>query len=332
MKRRVVVLAIVAVIAIAAGLWKFLARERVAAGELELYGNVDVRQVDLAFRVGGRVARMRVEEGDRVAAGAALADLDATPFEHELELARAGLDARRAQLAKLEAGNRAGEIAQAQAAVREREAALDNARRHFDRQQELLAKGVVPQHVFDQARAARIEAESQLAAARAALELAHEGFRAEDVSSASAELRAAQAQVALAETRLADAHMSAPAAGIVLTRAVEPGAIVAAGAPVYSLSLESPVWVRAYVAEPQLGHVRPGMRAVVLTDSGGRYAGQVGFVSPDAEFTPKSVQTTDLRTALVYRLRVVVEAPDGGLRRGMPVTVRLLPDGDSGRP
>jgi HlyD family secretion protein len=118
----------------------------------------------------------------------------------------------------------------------------------------------------------------------------------------------------------------------VLTRAVEPGAIVAAGNPVYTLSLESPVWVRTYIDEPDLGNVHPGMKAVVVTDSGGRYEGHVGFISPEAEFTPKSVQTTDLRTALVYRLRVVVDAPDTGLRRGMPVTVRIRLDGTSKSP
>ncbi len=130
-----------------------------------------------------------------------------------------------------------------------------------------------------------------------------------------------------AETALADTAIAAPADGTILTRIREPGAIVGAGASVYTLALDRPVWVRAYVAEPDLGRVHPGQRALVYTDSrpDAPYPGQIGFVSPTAEFTPKSVQTTELRTDLVYRLRVVVGEPDDGLRQGMPVTVRIPP-------
>jgi HlyD family secretion protein len=145
----------------------------------------------------------------------------------------------------------------------------------------------------------------------------------EDVVAAAAELRAAQVKAAQARTRLKDTELRAPAAGIIVTRAVEPGAIVAAGSTIVSLSLESPVWVRAYVPEPQLGQIREGMRVTVLSDGGARLPGQVGFISPDAEFTPKSVQTPELRTDLVYRLRIVVEDPRRVLRRGMPVSVAL---------
>jgi len=333
MKRRLLIPAGVLVLAAAAAVaWKLGLDDGGESGLLEIYGNVDIRQVDLAFRVSGRVQGMNAEEGDRVAAGATLATLDSAPLQHELDLARAELDAQRANLDKLESGSRVEEITQARARVRELEAALDNARRHYERQAKLLKQGVVPQRVYDQALAAKTEVEARLAAARAARDLAVEGFRAEDVLSASAQLRAAQARVALAETRVADATLTTPATGVVLTRAVEPGAIVAAGSPVYTLSLESPVWVRTYVDEPDLGRVHAGMKALVLTDSGGRYEGRVGFISPEAEFTPKSVQTTDLRTALVYRLRVVVDAPDSGLRRGMPVTVRIRLDGKSHSP
>ena len=118
---------------------------------------------------------------------------------------------------------------------------------------------------------------------------------------------------------------------MILTRIQEPGAIVAEGAPVYTLSLTAPVWVRTYVAEPDLGRIHPGMPAAVTTDSAPDkvYAGQIGFISPVAEFTPKTVETTSLRTDLVYRLRVIVDNPDNGLRQGMPVTVTLR-TGDDG--
>jgi len=103
--------------------------------------------------------------------------------------------------------------------------------------------------------------------------------------------------------------------------ASEPGAIVAAGETVYAITITSPVWVRSYVAEPDLGRIQPGMVVEVRTDSGKTYSGQIGFISPVAEFTPKSVETRELRTSLVYRLRVVVNGDTNGLLQGMPVTV-----------
>jgi HlyD family secretion protein len=124
--------------------------------------------------------------------------------------------------------------------------------------------------------------------------------------------------------QLADTVLTAPSAGIILTRAVEPGTMLSAGSTVLTLSLTDPVWVRAYVDEPDLGKVAPGTKVSVYTDARKEpYPGTVGFVSPTSEFTPKNVETTDLRTALVYRLRIVIDRPDSQLRQGMPVTVRI---------
>ena len=129
-----------------------------------------------------------------------------------------------------------------------------------------------------------------------------------------------------ARTSLADAELRAPSDGIVLSRVREPGAIVSPSDIVYVLSLTGRVWVRAYVAEPDLGRIHPGMIVEVTTDTAPDkpYKGRIGFISPVAEFTPKSVETPDLRTDLVYRLRVIIDQPDTGLRQGMPVTIRLL--------
>jgi len=132
---------------------------------------------------------------------------------------------------------------------------------------------------------------------------------------------------AAAKIQLADTELHAPSNGVILTRAQEVGAIVQAGATVLTLSLQTPVWVRAYVDEPHLGDVHPGAKVEVFTDSkpDQPYHGQVGYISPRSEFTPKSVETEELRTSLVYRLRVVVSDPDASLRQGMPVTVKLAP-------
>jgi len=294
-------------------------------GPLELYGNVDIRQVELGFRVPGRLLALFFEEGDRVAGGDLLARLDERTYLDDLRLAEAELARARAELAKLEAGTRPAEIAQAQALVAEREAAVDNSRREYERQAQLVERNVVSRGAFDQANAAHDEARARLTSAQRALDLALEGFRKEDIEAARAMVDAARARLAVARTAVADTELAAPAAGVVLARVREPGAIVAAGEPVLTLSLERPVWVRAYVGEPDLGLVHPGQAARVVTDSrpDAPYSGTIGFISPVAEFTPKSVETPELRTDLVYRLRVVVEDADEGLRRGMPVTVRI---------
>lgn len=326
--RTLVVVGIVAAVAAAAAAaaWAFLLGRGDDGGRLVLLGNVDVRQVDLGFKVGGRIAAMAAEEGDAAAAGQVLAALDAGYMEDEARLARARLAAQEAAVERLENGTRPEEVDQARALVAERRAALDLARATLDRQQELAERGVAAHQLHDAAEAAGGQAEAQLRAAEQALRLAEIGPRREDVAAARAQREAERAALAQAERRLADTVLAAPGAGTVLTRVREVGAVVAAGETVYTLSLAAPVWVRTYVDEPDLNRVQPGMAAEVTIDSvpGKVYRGQVGFVSPVAEFTPKTVETRELRTSLVYRLRVVVAEPDAMLRQGMPVTVALL--------
>jgi HlyD family secretion protein len=316
-------------VVVAAGFLTYRLLHRPAAGNgaLTLYGNVDIRSVDLGFRVGGRIAAVGVEEGDKIARGEVLARLDAAPYRDELDLAEARQAQAAAQLAKLEAGHRPQEIAQAAALVAQRNAALANLETDYRRKKNLLAMEAVSRQAYDDTTARLKEARAELTTAAEGLKLMREGFRVEDIAAARADLHAAAANVETAKTRLADTAIKAPAAGVILTRVSEPGAIVAAGQTVLTLSLENPVWVRAYVDEPQLGLLAPGMAARVVTDTapGHPYRGHVGFISPEAEFTPKTVQTTELRTRLVYQIRIVVDDPDHGLRQGMPVTVHLLP-------
>lgn len=294
-------------------------------GPLTLYGNVDIRQVALGFRANGRISTMIFEEGDAVAEGQLLASLDKGPLEDSLALFKAQVGVAEAVVAKLEAGTRPGEIAQARAVVEESTTVLANTQQLLDRQLELVKSGAVSKQAADDSQAQHDEAEARLNSAREALALAEEGPRAEDIAIARAELEAACAKAAQAKRQLADAELMSPADGIILTRVQEPGAIVATGASVYTLSLKAPVWVRSYISEPDLGRIRPGLEVEVVTDSrpDQPYKGQVGFISPVAEFTPKSVETEELRTDLVYRLRVIIKEHDDALRQGMPVTVRL---------
>jgi HlyD family secretion protein len=290
-----------------------------------LYGNVDIRQVELGFRVPGRIAKLNFEEGESVDAGTPLAQLDARTYEQDVQSAEAQAAQQAATLERLERGPRPAEIAQARAALSERRADAENAGRAFARAQQLMPQGAITRASFDDAQAAKSRAEARVAEAREALRLLEQGTRAEDIAAARANLDAARARLASSRTALADTQLLAPSDGIVLSRVREPGAIVSPNDIVYVLSLVRPVWVRAYIAEPQLGRINPGMEVSVASDTapGRTHRGRVGFVSPVAEFTPKSVETPDLRTDLVYRLRIIVDDVDPSLRQGMPVTVRV---------
>jgi len=289
-----------------------------------LYGNVDIRTVQLAFRTTGRLASMVLEEGDAVQPGSVLATLDPELAEEALAVADANVAQATAQLASLRAGARPQEIAQAQAHVREAQVAFDNASSDAARQESLMRSQSTSQTALDTARAARDRAAAQLASAEEALALSEAGARAEDILAAAAALTAAQARLAQAATALDDTTLVSPSSGIILTRAREPGSMLQAGQTVYAMSVNDRVYVRAYIDEPRLGFVAPGTNVTIRTDSTAReYTGQIGFVSPQAEFTPKTVQTPELRTDLVYRLRIVVTDADDGLRQGMPVTIEL---------
>lgn len=292
---------------------------------LVLSGNVDIREVALSFRVPGRVAEVSVEEGDRVEAGAVIARVDPEPLQAALNQAEGALAAAQAGLALLQAGSRAEDLARLKAQTEGARAAVTNAQTTFERQQVLLTSRTSPPQALDNARAALDQAKAEQEAAQQAYLAAQNGARPEEISQAQAQVESATAQQKAAEIQLRDATLHAPHAGTVLTRAVEPGAMVAAGTSVVTLSIDRPTRVRAYVQEPDLGRLAAGTKVLVYTDArpNNPYPGTVGFVSPRAEFTPKQVETQDLRTALVYRLRITVDDADNVLRQGMPVTVRL---------
>ena len=312
--------------AAATGIWYYeFRRPPTDENHLVLEGNIDVRQVMLSFKVEGRIESLTVDEGDTVTAGQVLASLDKRYFNDELRLAQSRRDAQKATLARSEHGSRPEEIAQAEAQVTERKAVVENAKLLFNREKALVDRGSVSRTEFDNTKASLDEAEARLKSAQEALRLAEIGPRQEDIDTARAQLAGEEASLSQAERRLADADLIAPGAGTILTRAQERGAIVSPGEPIFTLTLTSPVWVRTYVNERDLGRIQPGMAAQVTTDSAPNkpYQGHVGFISPTAEFTPKTVETRELRTDLVYRLRVIVDNNDGMLRQGMPVTVTL---------
>ncbi len=333
MKLRRVLLLVLLAAAGAGGYW-WLYLRKPAGGPLVLQGNVEVRQVNLGFKVAGRIEKLNVDEGDVVSAGQTLASLEKVYFTDALAQARAQRDQMAANYEKLKAGNRVEEIAQAKALVAEREATLTNARSTLKRAQTLLNSPAGSEKAFDDAQAAERQADALLNSAREALRLQEAGFRKEDIALGKGQLDERNVAVEVAGRNLTDADLIAPSKGTVLSRVREVGAIVAAGETVYVLSLTSPVWVRTYVSEPDLGRIHPGQEVQIKTDTpGGKtFAGKIGFISTTAEFTPKTVETTELRTSLVYRLRIVVDDETGFLRQGMPVTAVAGPPAKEGTP
>lgn len=322
MKKPVAIIVAVVVV-LAAGIGGWLWYQSQQDNTLTLYGNVDIRTVNMSFRVGGRLAGLNVDEGDAITAGQTLGELDKAPYQNALLQARAGVAVAQAQYDLMQAGYRDEEVAQAAAAVKQAQAAWEYAQNFYNRQQGLWKSRTVSANDLENARSSRDQALATLKSSQDKLRQYRSGNREQDIAQAKASLEQAQAQLAQAELDLHDTTLVAPADGTLMTRAVEPGSMLNAGSTVLTLSLTRPVWVRAYVNEASLGEAKPGREVLLYTD--GRpdkpYHGKIGFVSPTAEFTPKTVETPDLRTDLVYRLRIIVTDADDALRQGMPVTV-----------
>lgn len=270
MKRIILPVIIILFIALGIGLY-FAFKKTAKTDELVLFGNVDVRQVDIGFRVPGKVAQLYFEEGDLVQKDALMAVLDKTPYDSQL--------------------------AQAQANIESVKANLLNANILLFRQNQAVGFGGVSRQDVDNTKTSSSQFQANLSSAEASLNIALDNMNYTEVR--------------------------APTDGVILSRIREPGSVVNVAEPVYTLSVTSPVWIRAYVDETQLGEIFYGMKADITTDSGKVYTGQIGFISPVAEFTPKTVETAQLRTDLVYRLRIYADNPDHFLKQGMPVTVKL---------
>jgi len=318
---------IVAIIVIGAGLWWWLGRDHQPT-ELRLYGNVDLRQIELPFNGNERISAVLVQEGDHVTQGQLLARLDTSRLAPQVAKAEADLAAQAQTVDRLHHGNRPEEIAQARATRDAAAADAENARAQFARLRALSDSSsgrAVSRQDMDAAKAALDTTEARLAVNRKALALELAGPRKEDVAQGEAQLRGDLAQLALVQQQLKDADLLAPRNAVVRSRIVEPGEIASPQKSAFTLAITDPKWVRVYVAETDLGSVREGLNASVTVDAfrGRSFQGWVGFISPVAEFTPKSVETTELRSSLVYEVRVFVRDPGDELRLGMPATVHL---------
>lgn len=291
--------------------------------ELTLYGNVDIRQISLAFNASERIDKLYAEEGDRVKKGDVLGVLHTQPLKLSIAQTKAQIAAQQATVTKLHNGSRPEEILQAQAQVNNMAAEEENARTYYQRIDALFTQSAVSRQTRDDAEARWKAAAANLENARAALQLSDAGPRQEDIDAAEAQLEALKVSLETQEYNLSQATLTAPLDGVIRSRLLEPGDMASPTKSVYLIGLDTTKWIRAYISESQLGKIREGMQARITIDSfpDQPLTGQVGYISNTAEFTPKSVQTTDLRTSLLYEVRIYVTDEKDRLRMGMPATV-----------
>ncbi len=326
-----VVLALLVTVAAGSVLVKLGGKSKKDPNRLVLYGNVDLREVELSFNNSERIVEVLVQEGDKVTRGQTLARLDTSRLKPQAAMAEAVVEAQQAAVDRLHNGSRPEEIAQAQANVASAKADLVNADQQWTRLTALagLTTGrAISQQDIDSAKASLTMAQARLDASEKVLDLSQIGPRTEDIAQGEAQLRANQAQLALVRRQLADSVLVSPCDAVVRSRLLEVGDMASPQRPIFDLAIVDPKWIRAYVSESDLGRIHPGMRASISADSfaGRTISGWVGFISSVAEFTPKTVQTEELRSSLVYEIRVFVDDPQDEMRLGMPATVSLEMD------
>jgi HlyD family secretion protein len=301
------------------------------ASALVLSGTVDAHEVDLGFQVGGRIERLLSDEGRAVQVGQVIAELDPTDLRLTAERSRAQADSAGKAWAALKAGARPQEVRAAQAALAQAQADKGLADQQVVRTQQLVDQNFVSPDQMDRARSAAAAAAARVDQATANLSLLRAGARKEDLERAAADVAAAQATQRSAERQLGYVSLASPVVGVVSVRLAESGQVVAAGQPVFRVAELSRPWVRAYLAEPDLPRVKLGQRVEVRVDGlpGRTFSGRLSFISPQAEFTPKTVETRALRVDLVYRITVDVDDPGGLLKIGMPADVAFANAGAS---
>ena len=258
--------------------YNYIKKRNEVQTDLKLFGNIEIRQVDMGFRIEGDIDKMFYEEGDIVKKGDLLASLKNTQYKSEYQKAIAEIELSKA--------------------------AHSDAKSKYERNIPLCKENTTSQ--------------------QDCVELKNK----KDETAAAIKLASATAQYA--NNNVKDSYIYAPCDGIVMTRVQEPGSVATPGQPIYTIAKNKPVWIRAYVPETNLGNIKYGMKATISTDSidpktnkQRKYTGWIGFISPVAEFTPKTVETTELRTDLVYRIRVYVYETDEFLRQGMPVSINI---------
>ena len=328
MKKGVLV-AIAAVVLLAgAAVYWYFHKEQSSDQTLTLYGNVDIRQVSLAFEQTGRIAELNVQEGDFVQKGQVLAKLNTDALDIQRQQAEAQLKVQQQAVLEQDAGTRPEQITQAQAHLVSAHAQLDKANKDLKRMQVLFrdtAGQAISKQELDSAQSNQATAAAAVEAQQANLVLLQHGARKEERAAAKAQSEVAQSNLDLIHYQLQQSSLIAPVNAVVRARLQEMGDMTTAQKPVYTLVLTDPKWVRVYVNEQDLSQIKMGATAQILRDSAPNQSiqGKIGYISSVAEFTPKTVQTEDIRTTLVYEVRIYIRDPKDALKMGQPVTVKI---------
>jgi HlyD family secretion protein len=327
MKRRISILVVVAlVIAAGAYLYSRFGRKTEPEDQIALSGNIEAHESLISFKVQGRVVDLPVEEGQEVKAGQVLAKLDDADYQQKLRIDAAALHVRESNLALALAGTREQEIKAAQQTMLEAQADLQQKKLDHERAQRLFARDAISAQDRDLAATALKRSQAAFQAAEQRYSQAVEGTRKEDIAIARANVQQARANLGLSRVNLDYTVLRSPSAGVITVRQAELGEVVVPGTPIVTLADLDHVWLRAYIAETDLGRIRWGQDAVITTDTypGKQYHGRISFISSSAEFTPKSVQTYKERVTLVYRIKIDIENPNHELKPGMPADARLV--------
>jgi HlyD family secretion protein len=323
---------IIAVLAVTAFL--VIRHRPVESVPLKVSGTIEVTTVELSFKVGGRLAQRLVDEGEMVAAGQLVARLEDDELKEDKNARAAEKRAAQAALADLRAGSRREEIAQAEAVLARMKADAERLKKDALRSEALFKRDVIPQKDLDAARAGRDASAAAVREAEQHLKLLRVGPRPDAVRQAKSQVEAAEAGLALTETRLSQSMLTAPLAGLVLAKHAEQGEMLAVGAPVVTIGKMDDVWLRAYIPESEMGRVKVGQSARVTVDTwpGRPFEGRISFISPEAEFTPKNVQTEKERVKLVYRIKITLANPGMELKPGMPADAVIETGSRKGSP
>jgi HlyD family secretion protein len=325
--KRVIPVVILLAGVIAAGVYFYprLVRKPAPINQLTLSGNIEAHESLVGFKVPGRIVELPVEEGQLVEQGALLALLDDADYKQRVRVDEATVRVRESNLALTLAGTRFQEVRAAQHTMIDAQADLDEKSLDNERAQQLFAKDEVSAQERDQAATALKRAQAIHQVAQQRYNEAVEGSRKEDIAIARANLNESNASLGLSQVNLSYTVLHAPSTGVVTVRQAELGEVVAPGSPVVTLSDLDHIWLRAYVAETDLGRIAWGQEVTVTTDTypGKQYHGRISFISSTAEFTPKSVQTTKERVTLVYRIKIDIDNFNHELKPGMPADARI---------
>jgi HlyD family secretion protein len=326
MKRSLAIMIVLAA-AIAASLYLYprLTRKAEPQNQLTLSGNIEAHESLVSFKVPGRIVNLPVEEGQQIESGALLARLDDADYKQKIRINEAAVQVRESNLALLLAGTREQEVSASRQTMLNAQAELDEKKIEDDRAHQLFKKDELSAQDRDLADTAMKRAEATFQAAQQHYNEAVEGTRKEDIAIARANLKQADADLGLSRVNLDYATLHAPSAGVITVREAELGEVVIPGTPVVTLADLDHIWLRAYIAETDLGRIRWGQEATITTDTypGKQYHGRISFISSSAEFTPKSVQTYKERITLVYRIKIDIDNPNYELKPGMPADAHI---------